>query len=297
MSSTSTSSTNLNIKWHENWAFNCDFSGNDLTHIQISGESCGTRCAQTPRCSHYAWTTYKHGTCWLKQGQISKKQAVEKNDNGNVCGVVGPYEQISNEYPIISNIFATHYLDNDSDGCALPVSHYTISYPVALGNIMALKYLKFRPELCGQVLTINCGHGSLDTIVTNSKPEGGLLLYTSTWNKLIKNNKTENVSCSVQLQFRNVFESSEPRCYYKLGTITSTTHRYKIGILNTYGRIVSEATIDNQSAHPRGANSSYAFDFDFVDMNKEVIFTFENGMKNSFRLEECLHHQTEQIWS
>jgi hypothetical protein len=48
--------------------------------------------------------------------------------------------------------------------------------------ITELGYLKFKPDLCGHVLTINCGHGDLDIIITNSNYGGGMDLYSqSTW--------------------------------------------------------------------------------------------------------------------
>ncbi len=35
-----------NINWNgNNWAFSCDFKGNDLTNVQVRGEDCGGRCA------------------------------------------------------------------------------------------------------------------------------------------------------------------------------------------------------------------------------------------------------------
>jgi hypothetical protein len=66
----------------------CDFPNNNLTSANISGEKCGGLCATTYGCTHFTWTTYKNGTCWMKQGQISKSDAVFTNDYSMVCGVV-----------------------------------------------------------------------------------------------------------------------------------------------------------------------------------------------------------------
>ncbi len=55
-------------------------------------------------------------------------------------------------------------------------------YPFALGSIPELDYLKFRPDLCGHVVQIDCGHGPLDIVVTNSNYGGGMDLYAqATW--------------------------------------------------------------------------------------------------------------------
>jgi len=39
---------NHHIQWNgNNWAMSCDFRGNDLSNVRISGEHCGEKCAQT----------------------------------------------------------------------------------------------------------------------------------------------------------------------------------------------------------------------------------------------------------
>lgn len=77
------------IDWNgNNWALNCDFSGNDLTNVQCRGEDCGGRCASTPGCTHFTWTNYNGGTCWMKKNGASKNDAFPKYDSGAVCGVI-----------------------------------------------------------------------------------------------------------------------------------------------------------------------------------------------------------------
>jgi hypothetical protein len=65
------------IKWNgNNWAFSCDFYNNDLTNVQVSGANCGGTCAQTSGCTHFTWTQYNGGTCWMKYGSISQYDGV-----------------------------------------------------------------------------------------------------------------------------------------------------------------------------------------------------------------------------
>ncbi|CAF1565184.1 unnamed protein product, partial [Adineta ricciae] len=52
------------------------------------GEDCGGRCAQTSNCTHFTWTTYLGGTCWLKSGAVSKNDATESSDLSMVCGLM-----------------------------------------------------------------------------------------------------------------------------------------------------------------------------------------------------------------
>ncbi|CAF4575135.1 unnamed protein product [Rotaria sp. Silwood2] len=78
-----------NVNWNgNNWAMSCDFWGKDLYSVQISGEHCGGKCAQTPGCTHFAWTKYNGGTCWMKTGGASKSDAFATSDPNMVCGVI-----------------------------------------------------------------------------------------------------------------------------------------------------------------------------------------------------------------
>lgn len=78
------------IDWQlGDWAFGCDFHGNDMSNVQTSGELCGGNCASSPGCTHFTWTTLNGGTCWKKSGKVSKNDAYETGDKSMVCGIVG----------------------------------------------------------------------------------------------------------------------------------------------------------------------------------------------------------------
>ena len=63
---------------------NCDFNGNDLSSARMSGSQCGGHCESVSGCTHYTWSNYQGGTCWMKQGPVCKDSATEKS--GTVCG-------------------------------------------------------------------------------------------------------------------------------------------------------------------------------------------------------------------
>ncbi|GAV00591.1 hypothetical protein RvY_11417 [Ramazzottius varieornatus] len=84
----STSGSNSGIEWTDNWAFGCDFPGNDLAYAKIPGELCGGKCAEYEGCTHFTWSKEDGGTCWLKQGIVTKRNAVKVHDKSVVCGVV-----------------------------------------------------------------------------------------------------------------------------------------------------------------------------------------------------------------
>ena len=81
------------IKWTDNWAFSCDFKGGDLKSVRVRGEDCGGRCASTPGCTHFTWTKYQGGTCWMKKGGATKAKAFDTADRSMVCGVVDQHRK------------------------------------------------------------------------------------------------------------------------------------------------------------------------------------------------------------
>jgi len=78
--------------WHEetdcSWAFDCEWQGKDLSSKQIPGEQCSGECGRTSGCTHFTWTKYQGGTCWMKQNPVTKDQAKGINEQGAVCGVM-----------------------------------------------------------------------------------------------------------------------------------------------------------------------------------------------------------------
>ena len=80
------------INWNgKNWAMACDFRGNDLSNVQSPAELCGPKCAQTNECTHFVWNKWNGGTCWMKEGPVSKNDAFASLDRGMVCGVVNEH--------------------------------------------------------------------------------------------------------------------------------------------------------------------------------------------------------------
>jgi hypothetical protein len=50
------------INWQVgDWAFGCDFRGNDLANQLTTGDICGERCAVTSGCTHFTWTNHLGG--------------------------------------------------------------------------------------------------------------------------------------------------------------------------------------------------------------------------------------------
>lgn len=62
----------------------CDFSGNDIGNLAVSGEYCSGECAKFSGCTHYSWA---NGVCYFKSGVACKSNAAY-NQYG-VCGIIG----------------------------------------------------------------------------------------------------------------------------------------------------------------------------------------------------------------
>ena len=83
---------NAQINWQNGqptgttWALACDFQNNDLSNKQVDGPDCAQACASTSGCTHFTWTSYNGGTCWMKSGSISKSNALSTGDQSMVCG-------------------------------------------------------------------------------------------------------------------------------------------------------------------------------------------------------------------
>ncbi len=84
---------NMEISWNDGpdgpWALGCDFNGNDLSNVRSEGEECSGKCKLTKGCTHYTWSNFNDGTCWMKQGSISQSNAFKAEDENNfVCGIL-----------------------------------------------------------------------------------------------------------------------------------------------------------------------------------------------------------------
>jgi hypothetical protein len=76
------------INWQSSdWAYGCDFNGEDITKVQTNPGNCGPACASISECTHFTWTTLNDGTCFLKSGQVKKSDAISTEDNSMICSL------------------------------------------------------------------------------------------------------------------------------------------------------------------------------------------------------------------
>jgi len=70
------------------WSLGCDFAGNDISNKPTSGELCASTCVRTFGCTHFTWTRYNGGYCWMKSGMVSQSNAFATADQSMVCGIL-----------------------------------------------------------------------------------------------------------------------------------------------------------------------------------------------------------------
>ncbi|RNA10692.1 SCP-like extracellular [Brachionus plicatilis] len=276
-----------------NWALGCDFNENNLKNVLSKGEQCGPKCVQTPGCTHFTWTNFRDGTCWMKKGPVAKSNAFVLNHSGAVCGILDLASSGSGQ--LKENVLTTRHAAYEVGACELPSADYAVTLPVALGNIESLGHLKFDPKYCGHVFEIDCGNGKLDIIVTNSNLGGGLDLYASSWGLATNNKPPGQTYCNVKLSNRNTFRNSGYQCYHATGETNNNYYR-NVGLFNTNDKLVVSAKYRGVNGAHRGNNGYWAFD-GWGTGNDRVTFYFEDGTSHSVYLRDCKDGSKKQFWS
>ena len=83
-------SVDLKIHWNidanSTWAIACDFPDAHFESARSKSQDCVHACVLNSLCTHYAWTDFDGGTCWMKSGQVKKEDAYPNYNNGMRCG-------------------------------------------------------------------------------------------------------------------------------------------------------------------------------------------------------------------
>lgn len=69
------------------WAFGCDWPGKgDLGKASTKGEGCSKACGRFEGCTHFTWTPFAGGTCFLKSSRNFQFEPFSISTPGAVCG-------------------------------------------------------------------------------------------------------------------------------------------------------------------------------------------------------------------
>ncbi|KAJ3379495.1 hypothetical protein HDU84_006614, partial [Entophlyctis sp. JEL0112] len=148
------------------------------------------------------------------------------------------------------NVAAVYWAStaDSSASCQLPEATFAsgLTGGLNIGSSAALGELAYTAAYCGHVVSINCGYGSVNTVVAGScGPDCGLTLASSTWALATGGAAAGQTTCSVSLTAANALASSQsPVCYYRPGSEFANSFNKILGVLNSAGRLVSGAALD-----------------------------------------------------
>lgn len=171
--------------------------------------------------------------------------------------------------------------------------NYRVADALALGQHPALGDLKWRQGLCGQVLDVNCGHSTVQAIVSDICDLGtgncGLDLILRTWNTATNHAEPGVTSCSVTLPKTNPLNENGMQCFHRPDSDIGNEYFIMLGVLNTDGRIASSAKLAGITG-TRANDNWFRFSGNgkplFVD-SAVVTFGFEDGSSRQFKIREC----------
>ncbi len=185
----------------------------------------------------------------------------------------------------------------------MPAANYVVTDAIALGQETALGDLVWKQGLCGQVLTINCGNGDVDAVVVSTCNLGsdtcGVDMIAKTWNKATNNASPGIADCTVALSNKNPISGSGPICYHRPNSDIGNAYYTILSVLNTGGKLPNGATLagisgtrDNDDWFMFNSNGQNLFTNDAI-----VVFTYEDGSSDSFKVSDCLPGGSVQIFS
>ena len=240
-------------------------------------------------CSHFTWSLYEGGICYLKKGQISESNAQAKAPGYFVCGYIR-----NRAGGISGGVKGTFWAEkSDSGGCQMPQGDYAVTDALALGQGDALGNLKWRQGLCGQVLRVDCGNGPVDAVVASTcnlnSNSCGVDMIGKTWRQVTGNASPGVVDCSVSLTNRNPINENAPVCYYRPNSEFNNDYYAILGVFNTGGRVSSFAQVSGVSGN---RNNDGYFEFNgsgqpIMNKNAHVVFSYEDGSSTAFSLWDC----------
>lgn len=87
----------------------------DIGNKSGNHNDCGGICTSSSSCSHFTWTDWNGGTCWLKGGDADwKKFATKNNDDRAVCGFIKSQNSMTGKlnYYFYINLNKTGFFPN-----------------------------------------------------------------------------------------------------------------------------------------------------------------------------------------
>jgi hypothetical protein len=178
----------------------------------------------------------------------------------------------------------------------MPEAAYTVQGAVALGDAPDMGGLSAANNLCGHVVTVDCGGTPTVAVVASVCNFGahncGVDMITNTWNPATGNEPYGEVTCKLSLTADNALPGSSNQCFYRPDGVAGSSESYtSVGLFNTGGKLVQSSTLAGVLGTLNG-NSGY-FDFDaqgqpLFDSNAQMVTTFTDGSSVTTVYSSCV---------
>jgi len=255
----------------------------------VSCPGSGNMCAGDQCCPGTASSSGRTFPCPSATSGFADCEQAEKEES---CVAFG-----KDPLPSVSDIKGTHWADtSDEGGCSMPEASYTVEGAVALGDAPEMGELSAANNLCGQVVSVDCGGTPTVAVVASvcdiNDHTCGVDMITNTWNPATGNAPYGEVTCKLSLTAENAMSGSSNQCFYRPdGVAGSSEYSTSVGLFNTGGKLVQSSTLAGIPGTNSG-NSGY-FDFDsqgqplFVS-SAELVTTFTDGSSVTTKYSECV---------
>lgn len=188
----------------------------------------------------------------------------------------------------------------------MPKTTYAVVDAVAIGEKppVGLLNAQISNNLCGQVLSINCGGETAKAVVASVCNKGsatcGVDLIRATWDKVTGDQPPGITYCAVELTGDSLMSIDSPKCFFRPSGEYGNLWYASVGLFNTGGKLPASATLNGISGTFNG-DSSY-FDFSgnigpHKSGTADFVVSFTDGSSFTTPYSECIFDSEAYIWS
>lgn len=120
-------------------------------------------------------------------------------------------------------------------------------------------------------------------------------MYPSSWNEVTNNASPGQQWCSIQFTDNYALTSSDYKCYYATDETNNNYYR-NVGLINTGGKIVNDASINGQNGNKDQSNLYFTFNF-YTSDSDVVTFYFGDGSSYDVTLSDCASGSNKKYWN
>lgn len=187
---------------------------------------------------------------------------------------------------------------------------YVVSHALAIGEkqLGPLVGASISNNLCGQVLSVNCGKGDVKAVVASVCNKGeatcGVDLIRKTWDLATGNENPGEAHCAVELTGDSLISGDSPKCFFRPSGEYGNPYYASVGLFNTHGKLPASATLTHNHNQVSGTFNGDSAYFDFSGhigphegSNTVFTVTFTDGTTFTTPYHKCIKSSMTYIWS